>query len=236
MHDSMYQYTDFCIFAKKTMKYLWILSSLMLLAACNSKTTEDNSKKETRTTTPTDTLERLFEIGSETELAEIFGKENVAFDTVYGAEGEMSFATLLYPSTSNQVLITWKNMKKRKGMYRIEHTAWYDQDSERLLMDSRWKTEDGLALGTSMAKLVEANGKPLTFYGFGWDFGGTVSSFNKGTFEKKNMGIQLGISDFLNQGNDPNYLELMGDMEVNSDLPAAKELNPVIIAISFTKK
>lgn len=218
------------------MKFLWISALILLMAACTNKKAEDTETSETEKPVATDTLDLLFEIKSEAELIEIFGTENVAFDTVYGPEGEVSQATLLYPKTANQVEITWKNMKKKTGMQKVMLSAWYDRKNERLLLDSRWKTKMGITIGTPLSEVVKINEKPITFLGFGWDFGGIVSDYHQGKLEKKYATLQLGISDFLNQGNDPDFLELMGDNEFSSDNKSAKRLNPVVTSITLSKK
>ncbi len=218
------------------MKYILILLAIVA-SSCGSQTSKttavDNAPEKK---VQTDTLDHLFNIASEAELIEIFGKENVIFDTVYGAEGEESMATLLYPKTSNQVEIAWSNENKREGVVSISHTATYNVENDTLGIVSRWKTVAGIKLGTTLAQLSEMNGKPFTFSGFGWDYGGTIMDFRGGKLDKLSISIQLGISDFLNESGNSDYNALMGDNEFESNNPIAVRLNPVVISIKFFKE
>ncbi|MGD1905268.1 MAG: hypothetical protein ACFB0C_04650 [Leptolyngbyaceae cyanobacterium] len=55
--------------------------------------------------------------------------------------------------------------------------VWVDDSQTRPLLVKEfgpaWRTPDGLGLGTSFAELQTVLG-PFSFYGFGWDYGGTV--------------------------------------------------------------
>lgn len=181
----------------------------------------------------TDTLDNLFNIASEAELIEFFGKENVIYDTVYGAEGEESMATILFPKSPDQVEIAWKNEEERKGVGSITHYAFYDNENDRLINSSRWKTASGISLGTTLTMLNELNGKPFIFTGFGWDYGGTITNWQGGNLENFNMSVHIGISDFLNESANNDYNTLMGDIEFKSDNPVAIRLNPTVITIEL---
>lgn len=215
------------------MKYLWLLFILILTSSCGNK---NEDKIVESLPEPTDTLDYLLDIKNEAELIDKFGKNNVSWDTVFGAEGAVSMATLIYPGTINQIEVVWKNMKKKSGMEKVTLTAFYDTENEKLITKTRWKTSYGITLGTTLSELEKMNEVPFIFYGFGWDFGGIVSEFNKGKLSKLPVSIQIGITDIIKQGNDPDYEMLMGDNEYNSNDPEAQRLNPVVTSISVIKK
>jgi hypothetical protein len=79
--------------------------------------------------------------------------------------------------------------------------------------NAAWSTAEGVKIGTLLDDLVKMNSKPITFNGFGWDYGGTVSSFNKGNLSiyENNLGLSLGEPDNL-AGLD----EFMGDNDCST--------------------
>lgn len=219
------------------MRHLLILLSIVVAASCGNQTSNTSSTSSTPVKqTPTDTLDNLFKIASEAELIDIFGKENVIYDTVYGAEGEESMASILYPNSADQVEIAWSNDNKREGVGSVTHYAFYDSDNDRLITTSRWKTISGVKLGTTLTQLNETNGKPFIFSGFGWDYGGFIMDFQDGKLDKLPISIHINISDFLNESDNDDYNALMGDNEFKSDNPIAVRLNPVVTMIEIWKE
>lgn len=223
----------FVISQKKTMRYLSVLLLAFVIAACGNK---DKKTEVVQQLNPTDTLDKLMLIKNEAELIEKFGRENVTWDTVYGAEGAVSMATLLYKGTCDQVEITWKNLKNKSDIQKVTLNAMYDEKQEKLITFSHWKTSYGIMLGTTLKELETMNELPLIFFGFGWDYGGIISEFNSGKLAKLPLSLQLGISDIANDSNNPDYEMLMGDNEFNSDDAEAQRLNPVVVSISVLKK
>ena len=223
---------------------LIILSLIIftLFSCSNSnKTDQDNTNQsDSRSTikkdmSKCDTLDNLFNIENEAELIEIFGKENVIFDTVYGGEGEMSMATLLFPGKKDELEIIWADMDKRIEMLSITHSSFYDMENDILLTNTRWKTSYGIQLGTSLVELNEMNEGSFTFMGFAWDYGGMISDLNEGKLSKIPLILQLGIADYEALDNNSDYQFLMGDMEFLSDLKEAKRLNPVVLTFSISR-
>ncbi|HBG70730.1 MAG TPA: hypothetical protein DDX57_08100 [Bacteroidales bacterium] len=215
------------------MRYLSILVLVLFIAACGNK---EKKEEVILKLNPTDTLDKLLSIKNEAELIEKFGNDNVTWDTVYGAEGAVSMATLLYKGTCDQVEITWKNIKNKTEISKVTLSALYDEKQEKLITFSHWKTSFGIRLGTSLKELETMNEVPFIFFGFGWDYGGIVSEFNSGKLTTLPISLQLGITDVVKDGNNPDYEMLMGDNEFNSDDAEAQRLNPVVISISVLKK
>lgn len=48
---------------------------------------------------------------------------------------------------------------------------------------SRWALFPGISLGTCMEDLERLNAKPFSVFGFGWDYGGTVSGWHDGRLD-----------------------------------------------------
>lgn len=64
---------------------------------------------------------------------------------------------------------------------------------------SKFKTKEGLTLGMTLKELEALNGKPFELLGFGWDYGGFVSSWSggklAGVYSKEKIAIQLGARE-----------------------------------------
>ena len=108
---------------------------------------------------------------TETELARRFGKQNVHEMTLPGPEGEQFPALVLYPDDAQQRLELLLDPQDRDAPI---------QELRVRGVESRWHADNGLHPGMRLADLVQRNGAPITFYGFGWDYGGTVQDWHGG--------------------------------------------------------
>lgn len=115
------------------------------------------------------------------DLVKAFGAANVKDAKIPVGEGETTPGVVVFPKDPKRRLeITWVK-SKRVGDIRFTGQS------------SLWHTADGITLGTTLAQLQELNGVPFKFSGFGWDYGGTVLSWEKGKLEKslKNVWLTL---------------------------------------------
>lgn len=138
----------------------------------------------------------------ENDLVQTFGAHNVKRQEIYLGEGATAPGFVIFADTRNQVEVYYDTsiVKDRPAFLRIsgEHTDW--------------KSPEGITIGTTLEELVKINGKPVTFWGFGWDYGGAVSNWNAG---KINAGLMLVLND--TRSNTPE--ELLGDKEILSTAP-----------------
>ena len=79
-----------------------------------------------------------------------------------------------------------------------------------------WKTDNGIAIGTTLEELVKINGKDFTFAGFEWDYAGVVTDWNTGKIDKK-LGIYLEPTNM-----EAIFPDLIGDKEFPSSNEKAK--------------
>lgn len=144
------------------------------------------------------------------QLRQLFGADNVAIDErLPGAEGEEFRGVRLFDGDPTR------------------RARVYFQDSETLrglsivVVDepgSRWRLDNGLKMGQTLAELARLNGKPLRFYGLDWDYGGAVSDWNGGALAPKDgdpvrRNARLGLAeDAPTQAKVP-----AGDGEFSSD-------------------
>lgn len=107
-----------------------------------------------------------------TELDARFGKANVREETFDGAEGIGTYpALVIFPD------------EPRKRLELVLDADDPDAPIRELRVpadDSLWHDASGLRTGMTLAELVALNGAPVSFYGLGWDYGGTVQDWHGG--------------------------------------------------------
>ena len=110
---------------------------------------------------------------SAAELSARFGSSNVADGGVYVGEGFYEPGTVLFADDPEQrVEILWK-----------EEDAKRSPESLRIRGDkSQWRTPHGLTLGMDLQTVERINRRPFRLRGFGWDYGGTTTSWSGGAF------------------------------------------------------
>ena len=114
---------------------------------------------------------------TEEDLITLFGPGQVARGVVNISPVTTEPGTLIFPNTTDELRITWKDEVRTKIK-----AVYLDRQSEN------WQTHQGLRVGMSLSDLCKANEGPLTFYGFNWEYAGTVNSWRSGKlapFEKK---------------------------------------------------
>lgn len=172
---------------------------------------------------------------SEKDLVRLLGKENVAErDTIFLAEGDFMLGTILYKNTPNEVQIIWKDTLAFAIPDWVSVGSW---DIDKIeASKSNWKTIQGVRLGTTLKELEKINGKPFSFYGFGWDLGGGASGWNGGKLTGKDglayFNVQLNY-DFMDEKTQAIADNLMGDNEYLSNTAAAQKLNPYVSMMSI---
>lgn len=155
------------------MRKIAFLSLLLVITSCKSKkiTTNDNSAKFL--------IENLAEAAAAQELKSVYADANINEGVSMFEEATVERAfTVLYPDTPNEVLITWKDLQRTQP-YNI-----------RIDKNGKWESKNGIKVGTSYDELVEINGGPISFYGFGWDYGGAVD-WEDGKMEKTKIRVFL---------------------------------------------
>jgi hypothetical protein len=223
---------------------LTVLIFALYLGSCKNNNTEENIMPVTDTLTEetgtsvnaeTEILNDLLAIKDEAELKEIFGEENVSWDTIWGAEGEFTMGTYLFNGTDDEVQIFWEDdMKKERVSAAIIEIKWEGDDYNNYNCNTRWKTTEGFTICSTLDEIVKYNAKPITFLGFGWDYSGMVTSFEGGKLENAGVGMTLGISPEVKQ--DENYpTDMLGDQEFSSDNPFAKSTPIVIVRLNVHK-
>lgn len=198
-------------------------SILLLLAviSCATPTTE-NQESTTPASGPMP-LEQLLTFDSEQSLKQAFGDSSISRETRYCPEGECQYmATILFKDQPNEAEFMWDDTTNFSGLSTV---AVYGAGT--------WKTSYGLGLGTTMKELETLNGGPISFAGFGWDYGGIVS-WDNGRLDTLKGTVVL---DMPLDVTHPEADSLMGDhANLRSDQRIPQEINPIVHSIKLRKR
>lgn len=206
------------------MKYMFIVSFMGLLAACNApgnetKTNESETIIVTNdtvitatadTTKPDNNLLSCTQAGplkfgsSYAVIEKQFGSENLMQDSLFN-EGDFSaVVTTIYKNSPKELQVVWEERKQPFTTMldvRISNPA------------SVYKFENGMGVGTTLREMVRLNGnKPIKFYGFSWDYGGMITYDQKGSL-KEALDCFGGRLDYAGTNS-----KWMGDSEFNSGM------------------
>jgi hypothetical protein len=155
------------------------------------------------------------------DLKLIYGEANLKDERICGPECIDSLdVTKLYPGTINEAIIYWKDKAFHKTIGMI---VCY-QDS------ALYHTDKGLKLKSGFTELLRLNGKKISFMGFGWDYGGTITSYNGGALE--NTALHYDIDLAKEPAEDE--MAVFGDTSLDTDMPLIKKLLPAIYIRKFT--
>jgi hypothetical protein len=111
----------------------------------------------------------IFRALSKSSLAAAYGASNVSLEKVIGAEGEsVTMETAVFAKRpTEKIRIEWSD-KSNKIISGVE------------VFGSKWVGPAAIHVGSTIAELAQANGKPFTFSGLGWDYGGLVKDWRGG--------------------------------------------------------
>jgi len=187
------------------MRTIFYLLALISIVACNS------SKKVATASSNTFYVEDLLKLNSD-ELKKIFPAETIKEDVGMFEEGTEERAyTVISPNTPDELHITWKDKKRTQ--------------IEDIRMDSngKWKSKSNIKIGTTYDELTQMNKKPISFYGFGWDYSGAVL-WNDGKLENSPVHV------FLAPETEPSN-KFYGDQIINTTPKEIETLNLKVKAI-----
>jgi hypothetical protein len=109
------------------------------------------------------------------DLVRVFGASNVVDQDVDVGEGETEPGTIVFPKDPQRSIeILWNDAEKK-----AEPSTLTIRGNK-----SHWKTVQDISLGTSLKQLELLNGKAFHMSGYGWDYSGTVTSWDKGTLAR----------------------------------------------------
>lgn len=209
---------------------------LAALVACKGKPTETTTPEASNSTAsidytcvPLKKAGRILPNHTVADIEQLFGKENIGIDSLF-AEGEfVGLRSVVNKGKADEIFISWEEDKPPfKKIMSVEVAQ----------NNSPYKTEEGIGVGSSIADIQTKlnGGKPFTFSGFGWDYGGGCC-FSEGVSEKlRHVSFRLDMqeNDYQKFTEEENR-QFMGDQSVSSDLPIFKQkAMPVAMTMMVT--
>jgi len=189
------------------MRKFFFLSAILLIVSCNSSknTTAPNSKQFF--------VEDLLEMNA-ASIKDAFPNEVITEDVGLFEEGTEERAyTVISPNSPDELHITWKD-KKRTQVEDI-----------RIDTNGKWKSKTSIKIGTTFEELREMNEKPISFYGFGWDYSG-ATLWNDGKLENSKLHV------FLAPEKEPKN-KFYGDHIIKATPEEIKDMDLKVKAILF---
>ena len=171
------------------------------------------------------TLPGSFEAGTTLqELQQRFGEANVSARELPGAEGETFRGVMLFPDDpTRRAMLYFQDPQNLRGLSMVS----VDEAG------SRWGLASGIRIGTSLADIQKRNGKPFTFTGFDWDYGGTITDWHGGKLQPADdKAVSERMQLRMPEGGSGDKPYPMGDSEFSSDDPRWKDLGITVGGIS----
>ena len=191
---------------------------LLAAAACGGRSARET---DDLTIIPGQRTGPITRVTTLADLRRIYGDANVRVEDVDVGEGETAPGATVFPDDSlRRVQIAF-----RDSAGTVPRFVTIRGDT------SAWHTVDGVTLGTRLTRLAQLNGRPFVLMGFGWDYAGTVISWNGGRLATDSAGgrfivrmrptVTGPVADSLQR-------DVLGDREYSSDRPAMSRLDPAI--------
>jgi len=167
------------------------------------------------------------------DLVRAYGANNVVDRDVDVGEGEVEPGTVLFPSDPERSIeILWNDVEKKSDPSSLTIRG----------SKSRWKALHGVSLGTTLKQLERLNGRPFHMAGYGWDYSGTVLSWDKGTLTRDlgqfdpQEGVEHGRVVLRLNCDTPSAepltkeedMQITGDRDLSSNHPALQKWNPCV--------
>lgn len=116
------------------------------------------------------------------------------------------------------------------GTPNVLDVAWQDEARTRVAFvrtsGSRWATPRGVRVGMTLRALEWLAGAPVTFTGFGWDYGGRLE-WQEGP-GSLSLDLRIGGTRSNAGANAVPDASILGDRPVRSDLPVVRRL-PIVV-------
>jgi hypothetical protein len=151
---------------------------------------------------------------SRENIIQKFGEEHIKLDSFF-LEGMYQEMVLLIDSGKNEELEIHFNDQHQVSMVNIKQNK------------SPYHYNNGIKVGTSLFQLAQINKKPIEFYGFEWDYSGTISNLNNGNLKTAIPYFGATLIPIAESGN--LISKYAGDSVFNSDKLNAQEKKDIVI-------
>lgn len=161
---------------------------------------------------------------SESDLIAYFGKNNFKRVERFYSEGtERVIGTVFFSDTPKEFFIKWKDTLNFKN------PDWLEIHGD----SSIWSLSNGIKIRMPIKELAKLNGRPFSFVGFDWDYGGGVN-LKGGKLNSDCYSVKL-YYDFENI-TEPEWKSIIGDKIINSNSDDIKNINIYVDGITVKFK
>lgn len=177
----------------------------------------------------------VFRALAKSALARAYGAKNVSEEKVIGAEGESETieTTLFAKRPADKFWLGWRDAAKKKV-------------DAVVVLGSNWVGPGGVHVGSTIAEVEKANGRPFILSGVGWDYGGIVHDWRGGALGplkpathggpgnlRGDCRLDIVLDASLDAPADPSF-KWSGERELRSDDPAIAPGKIVVVKIMIS--
>ncbi len=151
------------------------------------------------------------------QVENIYGSHNLESRPLPASEGTTIPGYVLFPNTHDELYIELGEDKQpARARFNDPRSNWNQAGT-------------GLMIGTTLSDLIRMNGRPFTFQGFGWDYGGIVGDWHGGRLE--DVTVRLTYAPERLPAPLPD--SLLGDVSIPSDADGLENLGLRVREISI---
>ncbi len=137
--------------------------------------------------------EDLLILNSHAYLSEMFGSDQVKKDVFYYAEDDSSICSILFPNTSREAIIVWKDEVNLRDISFI--LIGGSLHSQKINVEAQgfnaWRSRLGPYCGMSLQELERLNQQPINFFNWNTESPGYLTPKNKGSIDFAHISIVL---------------------------------------------
>jgi hypothetical protein len=157
---------------------------------------------------------------SEAALHALFASEQIRRTDVHLGEGTTAPGTVIFPDDAERrIEIVWSD-SARAAPKEIRLSGG----------SSRWRTAEGLSLGSTLKEIERLNRFPFRLVGFAFDYAGTIVDCGRGRLTMlgcpENRRLIVRLAPDSGTRDQPEYRQVLGDRVFSSGHPAMQSLNP----------
>ncbi len=135
--------------------------------------------------------EDLLQFDSHQQLVQVFGAGNVRKDVFIQASGKQQPCTVIFPQSPYEAVFIWNDGNNMRQLDQVRvggnpHTK-SSQRYSNSVSQNRWVSRQGVYPTMTLDQLVSRNEAPVSFYGWGAENSGMLSSNTSGKLDLSQM-------------------------------------------------
>lgn len=157
---------------------------------------------------------------TEEDIIRAFGPGQVSRGTVLASATNTEVCTIVMGNTRDELRITWKDETH------TEIKAVYV-----MYPDGKWFTNQGIRVGMDLLELTKINKSPVNFYGFNWEYSGTIVGWRNGAVEKYEKLFYVVLAPKNPQQVSPLLSKFQGEAVYSSNTEGVDQLDLIVSRI-----